>query len=372
MIKKYFLPIIVVLGIIGLIISIFTFNLMKGLKELKFYKNTGFFQTMTVKTAPLKTMKWDQSIYTIGNTKAVQGTILNTQVPGKINKIYFKSGDFVKKGDKIIELDHKEISAQLDGAIAQHKLNQINYERDIILYKKDMLPASKIDQDLEAIKTSQSKIDQLKAQISYHIITAPFSGKLGIRQVSIGDYLSPGSEITTLNTVSPIYINFTLSQQNLNLIKLGQKIIVKVSSFPKQKFDGIITSIDNQISDSTKGINIQATINNNKTHFILLPNMFANIEITIGLPKTSFVVPENAIQYSLYGTSIFIVDEDNKKYDKPTAKQIYVKLGQRKGGMVAISSDLLKLNDQVITVGGSKITEDHTPIKILLNNNSKL
>lgn len=369
MMKKYFLPIIIVLGVISLIILIFTFNLMKGLKLLKHYENTGFFQTMTVETAPLKTSIFQSTVNTIGNMKAVQGTSISTQVAGKITKIYFQSGNQVKKGDELLELDHKEISAQLDGAKAQHKLNEINYKRDYILYKKDMLQRSKIDQDIEQIKSSQSQIDQLQAQINYHIITAPFSGALGIRQVSIGDYISPGTAITTLNTVDPIYINFTLTQQQLSFIKIGQKIKITISSFPNQIFTGKISSIDNQISDDTKGINIQATVQNDMPNKTLLPNMFANITISIGQPKTSFVVPENAVQYSLYGTSIYIVDNKLQKFKKPTAKQIYVTPGERKNGMIAIKSDKLKLNDEVIVLGGHKITENNEPIKIIDSNN---
>jgi len=370
MTKRFFLPIIIVLGIIMIIASIFTANLMKGLKELKYFKNTGFFQTMTVETTPLKKASWQQTIQTIGNLQAIQGTTISNQSPGVITKIYFKSGQIIKTGDLLLELDHADLSAQLSGAKATKHLDEINHKRNLILFKSNSISQSTLDQDITKLKNDQANIDQLQAQINYKMIRAPFSGKLGIREVSIGQYLAPGSAITTLNTVDPIYANFTLTQQDLSSVKPNQNINLTVSSYPKHIFTGKITSIDNQISNNTKGIKIQATIPNKNTNEILLPNMFANINITIGKPKTYFIVPENAIKYTLYGTSIYIADNKLTKFNHPTAKQIYIKILERKGNNIAIEAkdqknNALKLGDKVISLGASKLTEDHQPIKII-------
>ena len=238
-------------------------------------------------------------------------------------KIHFESGQNVKKGDFIIELNHDELTAQLEGANAKLHLDQLNYQRDQELFKQNVLQISKIDQDIELIKSDKSTINQLKAQINYHIIRAPFSGKLGIREVSIGQYIAPGNAITTLNTVDPIFVNFNVNQQQLASIRIGQEVNVSVSSYPKHIFTGKITSINNQVSDQTKAIKVQATLPNNTPGKLLLPNLFSQVSLLTGKAKEHVIIPENAVQYSLYGTSVYVIDRTKKAYNTNNQTDIH-------------------------------------------------
>ena len=364
MFKRIWLPIIGVVVFIGIISLIKYEEIAVKIGMFTTMKKEGFFESVSVSTAPVTTASWPDTISSVGNIEAIQGTTISPQVAGTISKIHFKSGQEVKKGDLIIELNHNELTAQLEGANAKLHLDQINYQRDKELFKQKVLQQSKIDQDIELIKSDKSSINQLKAQINYHIIKAPFSGKLGIREVSLGQYIAPGNAITTLNIVDPVFVNFNINQQQLAKVQVGQDVHVTVSSYPKHIFAGKITSINNQVSDETKAIKIQATLPNNTPGKILLPNMFSEVSLLTGEAKPHVIIPENAVQYSLYGTSVYVIDRKDKAYNLPTAKQIYIKLGQRYQNSIAVTSGLTS-GQEVIVAGGNKITEDHQPVKII-------
>ena len=364
MLKRIFLPIIGVIIFIAALAFIKYEEIATKIGIFTTMKKEGFFESVSVSTAPVTTASWPNTITSVGNLEAIQGTTISPQVAGTISKIHFESGQNVKKGDLIIELNHDELTAQLEGANAKLHLDQLNYQRDQELFKQNVLQISKIDQDIELIKSDKSTINQLKAQINYHIIRAPFSGKLGIREVSIGQYIAPGNAITTLNTVDPIFVNFNVNQQQLASIRIGQEVNVSVSSYPKHIFTGKITSINNQVSDQTKAIKVQATLPNNTPGKLLLPNLFSQVSLLTGKAKEHVIIPENAVQYSLYGTSVYVIDRTKKAYNLPTTKQIYIKLGQRYQNSIAVKSGLTP-GQEVIVAGGNKITEDHQPVKII-------
>ena len=370
--KRVIIPVLTVIILLGAIFGFFGFKLSKGMHELQHYKETGFFSTVSVNTAKSKSVVWPKVITQVGNLRAVQGITVSPQVAGTVTKIYFSSGQQVAAGDLIMELDHKDLDAQLMGAKAKLVLDQRNYQRDLELFNKELLQQSIIDKDIEVIKNDKAMIDQYTAQINYRKIRAPFAGKLGLRHVSLGQYIAPGDAITTLNVLNPIYLDFTVTQEQFKDIKLNQSVLLEVSGFSDKKYHGKITFIDNLIMDNTKGINVQATVDNSfNGGRQLLPNMFVLAHVTVGADRSYVVVPENAIQYSLYGTSIFMVDHKNKAYGLPTSKQVYVKLGERNNGYVAISSDTSTLkilpNEEIISAGAHKITQNNQPLKIMNN-----
>lgn len=364
MFRRIWLPIIGIVIFIGIISLVKYEEIATKIGIFNTMKKDGFFESASVSTAPVTTASWPDTISSIGNIEAIQGTTISPQVAGTVSKIYFKSGQNIKKGDLIIELNHDDLTAQLEGANAKLHLDQINYQRDKELFKQKVLQQSKIDQDIELIKSDKSTINQLQAQINYHIIKAPFSGKLGIREVSLGQYIAPGNAITTLNIVDPVFVNFNINQQQLADVKINQDVHITVSSYPNHIFTGKITSIDNQVSDNTKAIKIQATLPNNTPGKVLLPNLFSEVSLLTGKAKKHIIIPENAVQYSLYGTSVYVIDRTKKAYNLPTTKQIYIKLGQRYQNSIAVKSGLTP-GQEVIVAGGNKITEDHQPVKII-------
>ena len=263
---------------------------------------------------------------------------------GIVSQIAFQSGGSVKKGDLLIKLDTKQEEAQLRAAEARRDWAKVSLERQKELTKDGVASRSEYDSADSEYRQAVAAVDDARALIARKTITAPFDGQLGIRQADLGQYLNVGAPIVPLQSIDPIYVEFSLPQQNLDQIAVGKKLRLKANGVAGEEFEGEITAIDSRLDDATRNIRIQGTIRNTESK--LRPGMFVNVKVL--LPEKPVVsIPASASSYAPYGDSVFLV-KDNQ------VQQQVVKLGATRGDQVSISSGL-KEGDEVVSSGVFKL-----------------
>jgi membrane fusion protein, multidrug efflux system len=344
---------VIVTIIFGIIFGIY------GAKKLLFMYFMSHYEmpAVTISATTAKTKTWQSYLSAIGTLTAINGTDISSEAAGIITEIHFASGQFVNQGDVLIILDTEIEQAQLKNDQAKMKLAKINYERNQTLLKKNALSQSAFDTSLAELEEAQANLQVTQAKIKQKTIVAPFSGKIGIRQVSVGDYVAPGNAMVSLQSLDPLYVQFNLPEQNLPLLYLQQPIDISIYSNGKgsKVFHGVLTAINSKIEQATRNILVQATIPNKDLH--LYPGMFAQVKVWLKAQNNIITLPQTAISYSLHGDSVFIINSDKKdKAGNPLfyVTRQYVKVGERRGDEVAILEGI-KAGDQVVTSGQLKL-----------------
>jgi membrane fusion protein (multidrug efflux system) len=293
---------------------------------------------------------WPSTLSVIGTAAAVEGITLSADLPGTIDKIHFESGQWVHEGDILIELDTRQERAQLASLEAQRDLARINYGRANELAKAGVISRSEFDNATTQQKATEAQVGDIRAAIARKTIHAPFSGLLGIRQVSLGQYLAAGQAIVSLQSLSPIYVNFGVPQQDTPKVIPGHVLRVTNSDLPGMGFTGRITALDSVISEQTRNIQVQATVTNHENK--LRPGMFVQVELPMGQPRQVVPLPASAINYAPYGDSVFVVSEmkDPKGNTYRGVRQQVVKVEGSRGDQVAIISGI-NPGDEVVSSG---------------------
>jgi membrane fusion protein (multidrug efflux system) len=293
---------------------------------------------------------WPSTLSVIGTAAAVEGITLSADLPGTIDKIHFESGQWVHEGDILIELDTRQERAQLASLEAQRDLARINYGRANELAKAGVISRSEFDNATTQQKATEAQVGDIRAAIARKTIHAPFSGLLGIRQVSLGQYLAAGQAIVSLQSLSPIYVNFGVPQQDTPKVIPGHVLRVTNSDLPGMGFTGRITALDSVISEQTRNIQVQATVTNKENK--LRPGMFVQVELPMGQPRQVVPLPASAINYAPYGDSVFVVSEmkDPKGNPYRGVRQQVVKVEGSRGDQVAIISGI-NPGDEVVSSG---------------------
>jgi membrane fusion protein, multidrug efflux system len=291
----------------------------------------------------------------IGSIAAVHQVTINPEVGGRVTKIFFEPGASVKAGDPLVQLNDGPERGDLASYEAQARLGQIEVERSRQLVQRQFASRETLDQRQSQLDQAQAMILKTEAQIAQKLIRAPFSGQLGTRQVEVGQYLMPGAPIVTLTDLSTLYVNFTLPSQSRAQISVGQRVNVTVDAYPGRIFNAEITTIEPQVSADTRTMTVQATMANPDN--ALLPGMFVNAAVVLPPQPDMVVLPETAVDYTLYGDSVYVIREDGKDANgKPILKAIRtpVKTGARWGNKVAIL-DGLKPGERVVAAGQVKV-----------------
>jgi membrane fusion protein, multidrug efflux system len=293
---------------------------------------------------------WPSTMSVIGTAAAVEGVTLSADLPGTIDKIHFESGQWAHEGDILIELDTRQERAQLASLEAQRDLARINYGRANELAKAGVISRSEFDNATTQQKATEAQVGDIRAAIARKTIHAPFSGLLGIRQVSLGQYLAAGQAIVSLQSLSPIYVNFGVPQQDTPKVIPGHVLRVTNSDLPGMGFTGRITALDSVISEQTRNIQVQATVTNKENK--LRPGMFVQVELPMGQPRQVVPLPASAINYAPYGDSVFVVSEmkDPKGNTYRGVRQQVVKVEGSRGDQVAIISGI-NPGDEVVSSG---------------------
>lgn len=310
----------------------------------------------SVTTTVVEQTEWASTLGIIGTVEAVQGVTVSADLPGIVSKINFESGQQVKQGDVLVELDTRQEQAQLAAVEAQRDLARLNFTRIENLIEKGVVTRAEFDQARAAQRQTEAQVGEIRATIDRKTIRAPFTGVLGLRQVNLGQYLAGGDPVVPLRSSNPVYVNFGVPQQDQSsgAVRVGRTLSVTSDGLPGSKFSGRVTAIESAVDETTRNIQVQATLPNPGGK--LRPGMFVNVEVGLGSSQKVLPLPASAISYAPYGDSVFVVDElkdPNGKTYKGVRQQ-FVKLQGSRGDQVAVVSGINPGNE-VVTSGVFKL-----------------
>jgi membrane fusion protein, multidrug efflux system len=297
---------------------------------------------------------WPATTSVIGTVEAVHGVTVSADLPGTVARINFDSGKPVQVGEVLVELDTRQERAQLAALEAQRDLARVNYSRMQELVREGVISRMEYDQATAQQQATEANVAEVRATIARKTIRAPFSGILGIRKVNLGEYLSAGDAVVSLQSLSPIYVNFGLPQQELARVRVGRELRVTSDDLAGQVFTARVTAIDSIVDPATRNVQVQATLSN--PHGKLRPGMFVQVEAVLGSPRSVIELPASAISYAPYGDSVFIITDlkskDGQSYRG--VRQQFVKVDGSRGDQVAITSGV-NPGDEVVTSGVFKL-----------------
>ncbi len=309
--------------------------------------------TVTADTARRKS--WPNTVRATGSLVAVQGVTVSAELSGKVAEIAFESGARVTTGDLLVRIDASAEEAQLRSAEAAAKLAQINLNRIRNLRKNKTVSQADLDTADASYKQATAQVDNVRAAIAKKTIRAPFAGQLGLRQVNIGEIVQQGTAVVTLQTIDPIYVDFSLPQQQFSVLTPGAEVRVVTDAAPGEIFSGHIIAVNPEVDQVTRSVRVRATLSNKGEQ--LRPGMFANVEVMLPQKQDVLSIPATAVLYAPYGDTVFVIDtkkdEKSGKEQKLLRQQI-IRLGRARGDFVAVT-DGLKEGDTVVTSGVFKM-----------------
>jgi membrane fusion protein, multidrug efflux system len=310
---------------------------------------------ISVSTFVAQTQVREESLQAIGSIEPVQGVALEAEIPGIVKAINFENGQSVNAGDLLVQLDVDVEQAQLRAAEATAKLAVLENERAKKLHESGSVPQSQLDRSSADVEKANAEVDKVKAIISRKTIRAPFTGRVGIRQVNLGQYVPQGAPIVTLQADEQVFVNFTLPQHALPQLSVGMQIALSSDAYPDTTFEGAITAISPQIDPVTRTVQLQGTLDN--PDGFLRSGLFVRVKAKLPTMQTVLVLPSTAIIYAPYGNSIYKVV---KKVDEASgqsqliAEQHFIRIGKRMGDFVSIV-DGMSQGDEVVSAGAFKL-----------------
>lgn len=319
----------------------------------------------SVTTAEAEIQMWNPTIKGVGNVVAVQGVTVTTEIPGKVVKIHFESGQEVAQDQILVELDASTERAQLNSAIASADLAKVSVTRSRELFEKDAIAKSELDAAEARFTEAESMVENLRATLAKKVIRAPFSGKLGIRQVNLGQFVASGQEVVSLQSVDPVYVDFYIPQQKLSKVAPGYTVKVSTDDTGVDDLTGEVTAVAPEVDRATRNVLVRATVANPDGTF--RPGMF--VEATVLQPESRKVlaVPGTSIVFAPYGNSIFVA-EKAEEGDGYVARQRFIRMGENKGDFVEILGGIEE-GEKVVTTGGFKLRNG---MKVQLENEKGL
>jgi membrane fusion protein (multidrug efflux system) len=350
---RYLIPILVLLAIVG------------GLGFVKFKQISTLVHAgevgqkagpppEVVGTAVAKEDSWEGTISAVGTVAAVRGVAVSSEAAGVVKAIRFESGQLVREGQVLVELDTSVERAQLESAEARRNLAQLGAGRTRKLAETEAVSKAQVDTDEAQLQTSSADFGALKAQIDRKTVRAPFAGRLGIRAINLGQYLNPGTAITVLESLGSVYVDFSLPQQYLALAKVGTPVRVELSGAGGPPLTGIIGAVDPTIDSGTRTIKLRASIPNKQEK--LRPGMFVQVTVVRDEKQRVVTAPATAVVHASYGDSVFVVEDKANDEGPPRkiARQQFVRVGAARGDFVAIT-DGVKAGQELVTAGAFKL-----------------
>ena len=359
---------IMLLIAIALFGSVIGFNLFKQ-KMIAQYMANRPEPEFPVTAMVTKAQDWVPTIEAIGFIEPNQGVTLSTELAGTIDAITFESGKPVKADQLLLSLDSTVERANLRASQAKLPAAKAKFDRFQNLYKTSSISKEQLDEAEAAYRSLEADIESLKATIARREVRAPFSGVVGLRNVFLGQYLQPGTDIVRLEDTSVMRLRFTVPQTDISKIKLGQTIKINVDAYPQTQFDGHITAIEPAVNYQSGLIQVQADIPNNDGQ--LRSGMFARASIILPTVKDQIVIPQSAISFTLYGQNVYVLkegeetDKEGNKVKVLRAKQVVVKAGERRGNDVHVLSGI-QAGDQIVLSGQVRLSND-TKVHVVEN-----
>jgi len=318
-----------------------------------------------VATATATLSSWQARTQAVGSIRAVQGADLAPQASGVVDEIHFESGNDVAKGALLLRLRPNDDPAKLAQLEAAATLDEQTLKRDQEQLAAQAISQATVDTDVANLKSAKAQVAAQQALIDEKTVRAPFAGRLGIRQIDVGQYLTAGTTVVTLQQLDPIYADFYLPQQELAKIKRGQTVSAEVDAYPGVSFAGTITSINSKVDATSRNVQVRASFPNADKR--LVPGMYATVEIDNGAARDLVTLPQTAISYNPYGDVVYVVEKsgtDDKGNPKLVVQQRFVKTGPTRGDQVAVESGVAA-GDVVVTAGQMKL---HNGSAVVINN----
>lgn len=345
----------IVITVIGLIVLLGTLGAIKGLQSSRMMAQKRQALPETVTAAVVRSEAWETVLTSVASLTAVQGVTVSAEMTGKVVAIAFEPGTMVQAGDLLVQQDIAAETAQLRSAEAAMALAKVNLERATRLLDQKVYSQSDYDSADAQFKQSSAQIDNIKAIIAKKTIRAAFAGLVGIRLINLGQMLSAGDAIVSLQALDPVFANFSLPQQQLTKIKTGLPVRIKTDALPGKVLEGSITAINPQVEAATRNIMVQATIKN--PELLLRPGMFATAAVVLPDQERVLAIPATGVLNAPYSDSVFIVEnapDNSTAAGGKVVRQQFVRLGVRQGDFVAVTAGL-KEGDMVVSAGVFKL-----------------
>ncbi|HZY01985.1 MAG TPA: efflux RND transporter periplasmic adaptor subunit [Anaeromyxobacteraceae bacterium] len=308
----------------------------------------------SVSSAKVEAAEWETTRSAIGSLVALHGVTLGAELPGTVRQITFESGTLVKRGAVLVRLDTSAEEAQLSVAVADAAFAHLTLERARRLRQSEVNAQADLDAAVTRAAQADGTVANLKAIIAKKTIRAPFDGRIAIRQVELGQVVSPGTQIASIQSVTPIHADFWLPQQALAELRQGQRTRLRIDAFPGADWEGEITTVNSEVDPATRNVRVRATFQNGDGR--LRPGMFANVEVLSSERRSVLAIPATAVIFAPYGDSVFAIEEKKDQAGKTVtvARQAFVQTGERRGDLVAVLSGL-KAGDTVVSSGAFKL-----------------
>lgn len=309
----------------------------------------------TVSAAQAHEEKWQGTLTAIASVTAVQGVNVTTEVPGLVREILFQAGGVVAQGDLLVRLDTSSEEAQLRAAEAQSELARLNLDRERKLRSDNMVSQSDLDTAEATMKQNQANADNIRTIIAKKTIRAPFAGRLGIRQINVGQDLDTGKPIVSLQSLTPVYADFSLPQQDLPKLKTGMAVHLSTDAFPGQRFEGALTVINPDLDPSTRSVGLEATFTN--ADQLLRPGMFARVEVLLPQAQDVLVIPLTSVLSAPYGDSVFVIESKapgQAGAGDLVVRQQFIRSGAARGDYLSVESGL-KPGERIVSSGVFKL-----------------
>jgi membrane fusion protein (multidrug efflux system) len=367
--KRWMLLIVAVVGLVVVIGGIKGYGAYKAFQGFASQGPPKF----TVSTTKVQYQDWLPQLSAVGSLRAERGADLSAEVAGTVDAIEFTSGDYVKPGQLLLRLRSADDAAHLESLKAAAALAEITYNRDRAQFEAQAISQAVLDTDAANLRSAKAQVAEQQALLDKKFVHAPFAGQIGIRAVDLGQYLAAGTKIVTLQQLDPIFVDFSVPQQSLGQVHVGQKVAVTADVLPDKDFAGEITALDPQVDTDTRNVTVRATIKNPARK--LLPGMYANVSVEVGAPVRYLTLPQTAVAYNPYGATVYLVvpqGSDAAPNSQPgatrtpsapadadgaanlVAQQVFVTTGTTRGDQVAILKGVNE-GDEVVTSGQIKL-----------------
>ena len=314
----------------------------------------------TVATAKASLQPWQPRQTAVGSARASKGADLAAEIAGVVDQIDFESGQTVAAGTVLLRLRADDDDAKLAQLQASADLAAVTLHRDQLQLAAHGVAQATVDTDAANLKVARAQVAAEQAVMAEKVIRAPFAGRLGVRQVDLGQYIAAGTAIVTLQQLDPMFVDFYLPQQALGQIAVGEKVTVTADAYPNRTFAGQVSALNAKIDPASRMVQIRATIPNADSR--LLPGMYLNVAVESAPPQTLVTVPAAAVAYNPYGSLVYVVHDENNKH---LVRQQFVTTGESRGDQVSILKGI-NANDTVVTAGqlklhnGSAVNIDNT------------
>lgn len=298
---------------------------------------------------------WERTLDAVASVVSAQGVVLSNEAPGVVTRLHFDSGALVKRGQILLELDTSVERAQLGSTRARRDLAEISANRSRALVTSGAVARAEVDANESSLKSLTADASAIRAQIERKVVRAPFSGKLGLREVNLGQYLAPGSRVTVLESTESVYVDFTLPQREAHLVKLEMPVRVSLDGQDGVAAEGVISAIDPAMDPVTRTIKVRASIPNETSR--LLPGMFARVAVVLPERPEVVAIPLTAVVRASYGDSVFVVEDPPRATgasQNKVARQRFVRLGEARGDFVSVLEGV-KAGETVVTAGAFKL-----------------